>query len=57
MRSKNTNSSIPSKAQSKASSENDQSRARLRLIGIRLAAIFLVIVFIAGECAALLPVQ
>jgi hypothetical protein len=57
MRPKKPNGSIPAQAQVKVDSGNDHSRNRLRLIGLRLAAIFLVIVFIAGECAVLLPAQ
>ena len=36
--------------------ENENRMGDWRKIGLRLAAIFLIIVFLASECAALLPV-
>lgn len=56
MKPKNGYGSITVKAQGKVSNEEDGRRKRLRVIGVRLAAIFLVIVFLASECAAILPV-
>jgi hypothetical protein len=56
MKPKNGYGSITVKAQGKVSNEEDGRRNRLRVIGVRLAAIFLVIVFLASECAAILPV-
>lgn len=38
-------------------SENENRLVDWRKIGLRLAAIFLVIVFLASECAAILPVE
>ena len=57
MRSKNMNVSTNAKPQNKTNSENDQYRKAFRQIGIRLAAVFLIIVFLASECAALMPVD
>jgi hypothetical protein len=52
-----TNVSPPAKAQSKINSENDSRRKARRQIWLRLAAVFLVIVFLASECATLLPLE
>jgi cell division septal protein FtsQ len=57
MKLKNTNTLVSAKAQSKTNSENDSRRKARRKIWLRLAAIFLVIVFLASECATLLPVE
>jgi hypothetical protein len=38
-------------------SENENWRAAWRKIGLRLAAVLLIIVFLAGECAALIPLE
>jgi hypothetical protein len=56
MKLKNTNTLVSARAQSKTNSENDSRRKAGRKIWLRLAAIFLVIVFLASECATLLPV-
>ncbi len=45
------------KGQSKKNGENDLSQINWRQIGLRLAAIFLVIVFLVSECATLLPLE
>lgn len=45
------------KGQSKINTENGHQKIPWRRIGLRLAAIFLVIVFLASECATLLPVD
>jgi hypothetical protein len=55
MRPKNVNGTTIAKAQNKVNNEEDGRRNRLGIIGVRLAAIFLVIVFLASECAAILP--
>jgi hypothetical protein len=55
IQSKSTSSS--KKGQSKANSEKDYHQIPWRRIGFRLAAIFLVIVFFASECATLLPLE
>ncbi len=57
MKPKNNSASLPEKDQNKSKRENDHRQTNWRQIGLRLAAIFLVIVFLAGECATLLPGQ
>jgi hypothetical protein len=57
MRLKNKNASLPAKAQKTMENENARRQAFWMRIGLRLAAVFLIIVFLAGECAALLPVN
>jgi hypothetical protein len=57
MKLKRTSASLSAKAQSKINGENDSRRKVWRQIWLRLAAIFLVIVFLASECATLLPVE
>jgi len=49
--------SLTERDQDKIKSQDDHGRTNWRLVGMRLAAIFLVIVFLASECAALLPGQ
>ena len=50
--------SLSTKGQSKVNSEKDYHHMiPWRRIGWRLAAIFLVIIFLASECATLLPVE
>lgn len=44
------------KPRNQAQSENERREARRRL-WLRVAAIVLVIVFIAGECSTLLPIE
>jgi len=46
-----------SKDQSNINIENDHRRKGWRQVRLQLAAIFLVIVFLASECATLLPVE
>jgi hypothetical protein len=53
MKNKSKSASLSTKDQNKLNNENN----RLRRVGIRLAAIFLVIVFLASECATLLPMD
>jgi hypothetical protein len=57
MKLKNTNTFVSAKVQGKTGNENDNRQKARRKIWLRLAAIFLVIVFLASECATLLPVQ
>ncbi len=57
MKLKNTNALVSAKAKSKKNSGNDSRRKAGRKIWLRLAAIFLVIVFLASECATLLPLE
>jgi hypothetical protein len=45
------------KPKNKATSEDDRRRETRRQIWLRLAAIFLIIIFLASECATLLPVE
>jgi hypothetical protein len=44
------------KPRNQAPNENERREARRRLL-LRIAAIVLVIVFLAGECATLLPIE
>ncbi|MCX6053755.1 MAG: hypothetical protein NTZ74_02345 [Chloroflexi bacterium] len=57
MKLKNKSASLPAKTQSKLDSGDSRQLAFWRRIGLRLAAVFLIIVFLASECAALLPVE
>jgi hypothetical protein len=57
MKIKSKSASSSTKGQSKADSEKDYHQIPWRRIGLRLAAIFLVIVFLVSECATLLPVE
>jgi hypothetical protein len=57
MKTKNKNTSRLSKDQSKVSIEKDRRQAFWRRIRLQLAAIFLVIVFLASECATILPME
>ena len=45
------------KPKNKVGSEGDHRRETRQRIWLRLAAIFLAVVFIASECATLLPVE
>jgi hypothetical protein len=49
--------SLPTKDQSKINSQIGGHQKTWRRIRLQLAAIFLVIVFLASECATLLPVE
>jgi hypothetical protein len=56
MKPKSKNTPLATKGLIKANnSENEKRLVNWRKIGLRLAAIFLIIVFLASECAALLP--
>jgi hypothetical protein len=57
MKLKSKGASLSTMAQSKIDSENERRQKTWQRIGLRLAAIFLIIVFLASECAALLPVE
>ena len=57
MKLKNTKVFVSAKAQSKTNRDNDSRRKGRRQIWLRLAAIFLAIVFLAAECATLLPLE
>jgi hypothetical protein len=57
MKLQSKNTSLSAKAPSKINSEKGHQQVFWRRIGLRLAAIFLIIVFLASECAALLPVE
>lgn len=48
---------LSAKSQSKITSDDDRRRETRRRIWPRIAAIFLVIVFLASECATLLPME
>jgi hypothetical protein len=54
---KNKSAALPTKAQNTLDIENARRQASWRQTGLRLAAIFLIIVFLASECAALMPVD
>ncbi len=45
-----------SKGLLKGSAEKESQPTAWRKIGLRLAAIFLIIVFLASECASLIPI-
>jgi hypothetical protein len=57
MKPKSKNTSFPAKAQTKLNDENARRQAFWQRVGLRLAAVFLVIVLLASECSALLPVE
>ena len=57
MKIKSKSISLSTKDQSKSNVENDRRRAFWRRIRLQLVAIFLVIVFLASECATLLPME
>lgn len=58
MKLKSTNASVSVKAQRKINNDAaDIQRKARRQLWLRLAAIFLVIVFLASECATLIPVE
>ena len=57
MKNKSKSASLSTKDQSKINTENDHRRKGWRQIRLQLAAIFLVIVFLASECATILPVE
>ena len=57
MKSKSKSTPVSTKNLIKADHHaNNNRRVEWRKIGLRLAAIFLAIVFLASECAVLLPV-
>ena len=57
MKLNNKSISSAAKAECKTRGENDRKRKGWRQIWLRLAAIFLIIIFLAAECATLLPVE
>jgi len=57
MKIKSKGAPLSIKDQSKTNSEKDRQQKNWRQIRLQLAAFFLVIVFLASECAALLPVE
>jgi hypothetical protein len=57
MKIKSKSTLLSTKDQSKINIENDRRRKTWRQIRLQLATIFLVIVFLASECATLLPVE
>jgi hypothetical protein len=57
MKNTSKSASLPTKDQSKINSQNNGRQKTWRRIRLQLAAIFLVIVFLASECATLLPVE
>jgi uncharacterized membrane protein len=57
MKNKRQNASFSTRNQGKVNSEKDSRQSFRRRITIQLAAIFLIIVFLAGECATLFPVE
>jgi hypothetical protein len=57
MKNKSKSAPLSTKDQGKINIENDRRRKAWRQIRLQLAAIFLVIVFLASECATILPVE
>jgi hypothetical protein len=57
MKLKNKIAPLSAKSQSKNNSKDDRGRKIRRRIWMQLAAVFLIIVFLASECATLLPVE
>jgi len=57
MKIKHKNAPLPVKTQNTTGGENTPRQDFWKRIGLRLAAIFLIIVFLASECATLLPVE
>lgn len=57
MKIKSNDASSSAKDQSKINIESNVHRKNWRQIRMQLAAIFLVIVFLASECATLLPIE
>ncbi len=57
MKNKIKSTSLFTKDQNKINTENDRRRKNWRTIWLRLTTIFLIIVFLASECATLLPVE
>jgi hypothetical protein len=57
MKNTSKSASLPTKDQSKVNSQNGSRQKTWRQIRLQLVAVFLVIVFLASECAALLPVE
>ena len=57
MKPKTKRTSMTDKAQSTIYGENDLKWKTWQRIGLQLSAVFLIIVFLASECAVLLPVE
>jgi hypothetical protein len=57
MKIKSKDAPLSIKDQSKTISEKDRQQKNWRQIRLQLAAIFLVIVFLASECSMLLPME
>ncbi|MCX6078251.1 MAG: hypothetical protein NTW32_01845 [Chloroflexi bacterium] len=57
MKLKSKRAAMPVNAQSQIKSEAEPNFKTWRQTGLRLVAVFLIIVFLASECAALMPVQ
>ena len=57
MRLKNTAASLNAKTPGRINSQNDNRRRARHQIWLRLAAIFMVVIFLASECATLLPLE
>lgn len=57
MKSKDERTSLSKKKQNKTTREHGGRQKAWRRIRLQLVAVFLVIVFLASECVALLPVE
>ena len=57
MKNNDRSASSPEIDRNKTNIESDIHRKNWRQIRIQLAVIFLIIIFLAGECAALIPLN
>jgi hypothetical protein len=57
MKGSNDKLKFPARGQRSIPNNNDLQRKSRRKVWLRLAAIFLIIVFLASECATLLPLK
>jgi hypothetical protein len=57
MKSKSKIAPLSQKAQSTKNGKDERRVAAWRGIALRVAVVFLIVVFLAGECAVLLPIQ
>jgi hypothetical protein len=57
MKIKNKTAQLPSKSQSKNDDNNDRRAETRKRIWIQVGAVFLIIVFLASECATLMPLD
>jgi hypothetical protein len=57
MKIKNKAAQLPSKSQSKNDDNNDRRADTRKRIWLQVGAVFLIIVFLASECATILPTE